>query len=362
MTNEKYNIKTKDLKKSQMEIEIEIPWKEVDKYRKSVISEFSEKITVSGFRKGRVPEDIIVKKIGQVELLNEMVERVIQEIYPEIILNNNINAIGRPSISITKLAENNTFCFKAVTSVVPKIELPDYKERAKKAMAKKDLPAQAEQEPTVSDSEFDEAILGIRKQWALYDSFEKDHSNGSHEHKTEIDEKDLPEFNDEFVKKLGKFENVEDFSKKLRENILYEKQLKNKDKKRGEIIESILKETKVEIPEILIESELEKMISQLKTDVENAKIDFKTYLIKLGKTEEELRKEWKPQAEKKAKTQLILNEIALKENLFPDKEELQKETDHLLEHYKSADPERVKIYVETVLANEKVMTFLEMQK
>ncbi|TSD03211.1 MAG: trigger factor [Parcubacteria group bacterium Athens0714_16] len=372
MANEKYNIKTKDLEKSQMEIEVEIPWKEVDKYRKPVISEFSEKITVPGFRKGRVPEDIIVKKIGHVELLNEMVERAIQEIYPEIILNGNINAIGRPSISITKLAENNALCFKAITSVVPKIELPDYKEKAKKVMAKK------EEEPVVTDKEFDEAILGIRKQWALYDSFEKDHAGGSHEHKKgektksseagspdvskETFREDLPEFNDEFVKKLGKFENVEDFSKKLRENILYEKQLKNKDKKRGEIIEGILKETKAEIPEILTESELEKMLSQLKTDVENARIDFKTYLIKLGKTEEELRKEWKPQAEKKAKTQLILNEVALKENLFPDKEELQKETDHLLEHYKSADPERVRIYVETVLANEKVMTFLENAK
>ena len=123
-----------------------------------------------------------------------------------------------------------------------------------------------------------------------------------------------------------------------------------------------MKETKVEIPEILIESELEKMLSQLKTDVENAKIDFKTYLIKSGKTEEQLRDEWKPSAEKKAKIQLTLNKIASKENLYPNKEELQKEVVHLLEHYKSADPERVKIYVETVLTNEKVMEFLENQK
>lgn len=353
MINEKYNIKIKGLGKSQIEIEIEIPWKEVEKYRKLVISDFSEKINIPGFRKGRVPEDILVKKIGQVELLNEMTERTMQEIYPKIILENNINAIGRPSISITKLAENNPFCFKAVTTIIPKIELPDYKEKTKKIMSKK------EEDPTVTDKEIDEAILGIRKQWALYDSFEKDHAKGSHEHKTEISEKDLPEFNDEFIKKLGKFENVEDFKKKLKENILYEKQIKNKDKKRVEAIENILKETNVEIPEILTESELEKMLSQLKTDIENAKIDLKTYLIKSGKTEERLREEWKPLAEKKAKTQLILNEIALKENIYPDKEELEKEVNHLLEHYKSADPERVKIYVETVLTNEKVMEYLE---
>ena len=79
MVNEKYNIKIKDLEKSQIEIDVEIPWKEVGEHRKSVISEFSEKITVPGFRKGRVPEDILVKKIGQVELLNEMIERAIQK-------------------------------------------------------------------------------------------------------------------------------------------------------------------------------------------------------------------------------------------------------------------------------------------
>ncbi|MEK7652546.1 MAG: trigger factor family protein [Patescibacteria group bacterium] len=225
MVNEKYNIKIKDLEKSQIEIDVEIPWKEVGEHRKSVISEFSEKITVPGFRKGRVPEDILVKKIGQVELLNEMIERAIQKIYPEIILDNNINAIGRPLISITKLAENNPLCFKAITTIIPKIELPDYKEKAKKIMAKKD------EDPTVTDKEFDDAILGIRKQWALYDHFEKTQNADSprygeasaDQRGSEINEKNMPEFNDGFVKKLGKFENVEDFKKKLRENILYEK-------------------------------------------------------------------------------------------------------------------------------------------
>ncbi|MBU3969105.1 hypothetical protein KJ991_02765 [Patescibacteria group bacterium] len=360
----KYNIKIGDIKEGKIEIEVEIPWKEVEKHKKAIVGEYSEKIEVSGFRKGRVPENILLNKIGKMRLLNEMVERTIQKIYPEIVLENKMDVIGRPTVSITKLAENNPLCFKAVTSVMPKIELPDYKEKAKKIMAKK------EEEPTVTDSEFEETLLGIRKQWALYDHFaplevadaEHPTSNGVKKRPLEIDDKILPEFNDEFVKKLGNFENVEDFKSKLKENILNEKRLRNRDKKRAEVIEEILKETKIDVPEILTESELEKMLLHLKTDIENAKIDFKTYLIKSGKTEEKLREEWRPSAEKKAKTQLILNGMALKENLYPNKEELKKEVDHLLEHYKSADPERVKIYVETVLANEKVMQYLENAK
>jgi len=142
---------------------------------------------------------------------------------------------------------------------------------------------------------------------------------------SKINDSDLPEFNDEFVKKLGKFESIEDFKSRLKENILNEKKLRNKDKKRAEVIEGVLKETKIDIPEILTESELEKMLLQLKTDVENAKMDFKTYLIKSGKTEEKLREEWKPSAEKKAKVQLILNEIAEKEKLHPTDEEIEHE-------------------------------------
>jgi len=350
--NKKYSAEIKDVGKTQVEIECEIPWSEVEKYRKSIIDEYSEKITVPGFRKGRVPENIIIQKIGQMELLNEMVERTLQEIYPKIIIENNINAIGRPTISITKLAEKNPLCFKAVSSIIPKIELPDYKNIAKKITAK-------EEEVIVEEKDVEETILAIRKQWALHESYEKDHEKGSHEHKTEIDEKDLPELDDKFIKNLGAFENVDEFKKKLRENILSEKKLKEKDKKRAEVIEKILEKTKIDIPEILTNAELEKMISQLKTDVENAKVDFKTYLIKSNKTEEKLREEWKSPAEKKAKIQLVLNEIAEKENLKADEKEIEHEVKHLLEHYKNADPERLKIYVESVLINEKVMQFLE---
>ncbi|MFA5838793.1 MAG: trigger factor [Candidatus Paceibacterota bacterium] len=354
-TEKKYEVKIGEEKENKIEMEVEIPWKVVEKHRKSVIEGYSEKVNIAGFRKGRVPENLLIKKVGFINLLSDMAEKTIREIYPQIIEENKIDAIDRPAISITKLAENNPLCFKVAVFVMPKINLPNYKNITAKVNSK-------EEKIVVEEKDVEETILAIRKQWALHESHERDHEKGSHEHKTEIDEKDLPELNDEFVKKLGKFENVEDFKIKLRESILNEKKLREKDKKRAEIIENILKETSFNVPEIFIESELEKMIAKLKSDVENAKIDFKTYLLKAKTDEEKLRREWKPSAEKRAKVQLILNEIGEKEKLHPTKEEIEHEVKHLLEHYKSADPERAKMHVKSILSNEKVMRFLEEQK
>jgi len=169
----------------------------------------------------------------------------------------------------------------------------------------------------------------------------------------------LPEVNDEFVKKLGDFKDVSDFKIKLKENIAKEKELKAKDKKRLLILEEIIKDSKIEMPKALIENELDKMEGQFKGDIANMGLQPEDYLKHIKKTWEDLRKEWKPDAEKRSKTQLILQKIALEEKLEPKKEDVEKESKHLKEQYKEADPERIKAYVEMIMVNEMVIKFLE---
>jgi trigger factor len=86
------------------------------------------------------------------------------------------------------------------------------------------------------------------------------------------------------------------------------------------------------------------------------------YLKHIKKTWEALRKEWRPDAEKRAKTQLILQKISLEEKIEPKKEDAEKQSKHLMKQYKGADPERVKAYVEMILVNDAVIKFLEEQK
>ena len=104
----------------------------------NAIKEFSEKVEMDGFRKGKIPEDILIKNIGRGAVLEKMAVIALEKEYPKIISEHKIRAIGRPEITLTKLAENNPLGFKVTTSVLPEITLPDYKGIAKKIMAKKE--------------------------------------------------------------------------------------------------------------------------------------------------------------------------------------------------------------------------------
>ena len=97
----------------------------------------------------------------------------------------------------------------------------------------------------------------------------------------------------------------------------------------------------------------------MESDITQMGLKFEDYLKHLNKTREDLVKEVRPDAEKKAKLGLVLNEIAKIEKLIPDPEQVSKEVAQILEHYKDADPERAKIHAENVLTNEKVFILLE---
>jgi trigger factor len=125
------------------------------------------------------------------------------------------------------------------------------------------------------------------------------------------------------------------------------------------IVEELLKETKGEMPEILIESELDKMIYRLEADITNMGLKFEDYLTQIKKTIEDLRKEWRNEAEKRAKLQIVIHTISQKENIKPTEEEIAVETEKVMTIYKDADRARARAYVENMLQNEKVFQFLE---
>ena len=117
----------------------------------------------------------------------------------------------------------------------------------------------------------------------------------------------------------------------------------------------------MDLPEILIEVELDKILYRMESDITQMGLKFEDYLKHLNKTKEDLRKEFRIDAEKKAKLALILNEIARAEKIEADPEQVANEVAAILEHYKDADPERAQMHAENVLTNEKIFQFLESQ-
>ncbi|MFA6536359.1 MAG: trigger factor [Candidatus Paceibacterota bacterium] len=350
-----YVIKNQEkLENSEIEVLIESPFGELEKHRAKALKAMLQDVELDGFRKGKVPEDIFIKRYGEVAVLYEAAGVLIQEILPQLLTELKLKIIGEPGITITKCASGNPLEFKVRLAILPEVKLPDYKKIASTENSKKPEAIKVE------EKEIDEVVSFFRHQ-VLHQNLKaegKEEPKGEHHH----EDKDLPVFDDEFVKKLGNFKDVVDFRGQIAKNIEQDKIVKAKDAKRLTIIENISTKTDLPIPKVLVDNELNKMEAQLRHDIEKTGLKADDYLKHIKKTWEEMRKEWQPEALKRAKMELILFEISEQEKLAPTKEELEAETKRMLEHYKDASPDRVRAYLETALTNQKVFDFLESQK
>ena len=359
----------KRLYKSRIEITSSITSAVWEKYRGQALKNINGSITLDGFRKGNIPENVLIARVGEMAILEEIAELALSKTYLDILIDNKIDAIGKPEVRVTKLAKDNPLEFTAITAVVPEVTLPDYKKLAVEETSKSNA-----DELKVSEKDIDDAIIKVRRQHASHKgnpraerakpSSHEDHDHDKmtpEEHEKAV-EAAMPELTDDFIKGLGDFKDIPDFKNKLSEMIAEQKRDSAKEKTRVRIADAITVATNIELPEVMIESELNRTQSQFAADIERMGVKLDDYMKHAKKTIEELRVEWRPHAEKKAKLQLILNEIAKKENIRPEREEIDKEVNLIVEHYKEADHERAAVYAETVLTNEKVFQFLESGK
>lgn len=322
--------------------------------RKKAIASLSASLEIPGFRRGHVPENIVIEKAGEGRILEEAVDILLKEHFPKIIAEERLDIIGHPKISVTKLAMGNPVEFKASFAIMPEFELPDYKEIGKREASKKDDPVEA------SEKEVEDVLLQIRKNKAHFDWHEAHKEEKGHNH-PEIKDEDLPILDDEFAKGAGNFKNLDELKEKVKENIIAEKKTRNAEKKRAGIMEGLLKNTKIELPEILIESEIQKSLAQMKDDIERMGSKFEDYLTHTKKKEEDLKKDLRESSEKKAKIQLIFNKIAEIEKLAPNKEILENEVKEIMKLYPKASETNARAYVATILLNQEILKLLENQ-
>ena len=147
----------KKLERSEIEIAGAISAEELEQYRKKAELKLSENLTIPGFRKGHIPEAILLQKVGSQAVLEKMAEDALAQWYPKFIAENKLDAIGRPEVTITKLAEGNPFEFKIQVAVMPEVMLGDYKKTSATILSKKTLPT------NVSKKEVDDVLVELRK-------------------------------------------------------------------------------------------------------------------------------------------------------------------------------------------------------
>lgn len=330
----------KNLSESEIEVLCEIPAETFEKERARAVKRVSEEVSLPGFRKGHVPEDMLVKKFGEAFILEEMANLAIEKAYPEILREHKIHAISMPQVNVKKLAKGNPLEVAFTFSVLPEITLPDYKKIASEIM-------KVEEDTKATDEEVLQATKELLKQFST---------------KNDAGEETVPELTLDIAQKFGPFATIEEFQAKLRESLDQDKEGRARSKKRMQAMEKIADEIKVKLPQILIDGELDRMMHQFRQDITQMGMKFEDYLATTKKTEEELRKEWVTDAEKRSKIQIALGKIAHAEKLEVPKEELDREVDFFVQQYKDIDRSRATMHLEMMLMNEKVFQFLESQK
>ncbi len=413
----------KKLPQSQIEISFELTAEEFTKYFDKALEHFKDHVKMDGFRKGQVPLKMVEEKVKKEELLMEAGDLAVKGSYPKFVEESKMEPVGDPEVQIKKIAKGSPFEFTVKVAVLPEIVLPDYKEISGKIKGKDVSVDEKEIEETIEylqksrakfttedraaaskdfvEIEYSTEALNegkvIRDRFTLSEGgFLKDFEDnvlgmkaGEEKEFTakfpdntprkdlagkpalfkvkmmSVQKMELAEINDEFAKTLGAFDNLVALKENLKEGITVEKKETEKQRARGEMLEKISAEVSFDIPEKMVEFEKERLLEDLKVQVNSRfNISFEKYLQSVNKTEQELKNTYKLEAEKRIKNFLVLREIGRKENIEVTPEELAADLPKLMQNYtqdqlKQIDIGQLTEYSKGAIFNEKVFQVLE---
>jgi len=347
------NIKTsRDEDRWEFELRAEIPAETLLKFRAEALKEITADANIPGFRPGKAPENVVVKHFGEQAILNEAAEHAVKHELPELLAKENANIVEAPRVSIDTPVPGKPLAFVARAPLAPEVKLPDYKKIADKINAEK-------KEETVSDEEHAEALTHLKRERARIDHIEEGKTpQEAAEHAKNLDPKDLPALDDAFAQSVG-YESAEKFQGAVRDNMKNEKELRETEKRRAKLLEEIVKNSTIKYPAILKEYELDDMEARMAGDLERMGTTLDKYLGSVKKSKADLRKEWEPSADQRAKVRLILGEIGRQEKIEVDPERLAHEMEHAKEHAKDVDENALRAHIAHAMRNEAVIHFLE---
>ncbi len=420
------DVKIEKKSETKREIEVTISPEEMEDYVDKAAKRLSGEMNIKGFRPGNAPRSVIENTKGKEVLFEEAAKEAIQETYPKVIEENNLFALSAPQVNLVKCVPGNEVIYKALVYIMPEIKLPDYKKISGET-AKKEKKGVKVEEGEVDQSiekiretkaklqkvereakngdavtlnfkgvfdgkedkkveeknfqlvlgrgdmgaleGFEEKIIGMKE--GEKKSFSIDIKQGGEQKiDFEVDvvtvmERELPEINDDFASTFPNIENLKQLKEKIEDGIRTEKEKKEKEKVRVKVLEKIKEKTNFEVPEVLTEKEIDNMMKTVENQLAQNGSSFDNYLKEIGKTEEDLRKDWRKKAEENVSYALILHAISKEEDVDVTPEEIEKEVDR---HFsvmgkskdaeKKEDLERMRNYVHDVIKNQKVFRVL----
>ncbi|MCO6238071.1 trigger factor [Staphylococcus epidermidis] len=352
---------------------VTVPAEKVNKALDQAFKKVVKQINVPGFRKGKVPRPIFEQRFGVEALYQDAVDILLPEAYGEAIEETEINPVAQPEVNVTQIEKGKDFIFEATVTVEPEVKLGDYKgleiEKQETDLSDEELQESIDHslshlaEMVVKEDgavengdtvniDFSGSVDGEEFDGGQAEGYDLEIGSGSFipgfeeqiEGMKTGDEKDVvvtfpEEYHAEelagkeatFKTKVNeiKFKDVPE----LNDEIANELDSDAENTEKEEAINKATENASIDIPEAMINTELDRMIQEFGQRIQQQGLDLQTYYQISGQNEEQLRDQMKDDAEQRVKTNLTLTAIADEENIEVSDEDIDKELEKMSEQF-----------------------------
>ena len=389
------SLQVEKLEKNMAKLTIEVPASDLEKALQSAYKKQKNKISLPGFRKGKVPRQMIEKMYGAEIFFDDAANEIIPKAYADAYDECELEIVSRPEINIVQIEKGKPFIFTAEVATKPEVTLGEYKglevDKVSTRVTQKEVEPKIEEEAeknartvTVEDRAvqdgdevildfegfvdgeafeggkgenypltigsgsfipgFEEQLVGAEaeKEVEVKVTFPEDYHAEELKGKEavfkctvhEIKAKELPEIDDEFAAEVSEFDTLDEYKADVKAKIKEQKATDGKRKQEDQAVEQAIKNASYEIPDAMVDTQISQMANDFAQRIQSQGLTMEQYYQFTGMTEEKMNEEFKPQAVKRIETRLVLEAIAKAENIEISDEKLDEEIAKMAEAYK----------------------------
>ena len=420
------SVQVEKLENSMAKLTIETSAEELEKALQNAFLKNKNKISIPGFRKGKVPRQIIEKMYGPAIFYEDAANELIPEAYEKAMDECGEDIVSSPEIDVTQIEKGKPFIFTALVALKPEVKLGKYKgvkvDKADTAVTDEEVDAEINKERennarnievtdravkdgdmTVIDFEgfvdgtafdggkgenypltigsgafipgFEEQLVGaqIGEEVEVNVTFPEDYQAEELKGKAalfkctvrEIKEKELPELDDEFASEVSEFETLAEYKEDVRATLTSKKEKEAKDAKEAAVIEAIVNDSEMEIPEAMLLTQQKQMVDEFAQRMQMQGISMDQYLQCTGATYDKMMEQVRPQAERRIKSRLVLEAVVKAENIEASDADYEEELKSMAEAYqmevdkvKEMLPEKSAVQIKQDIAVRKAAEFV----
>ncbi|HLI72178.1 MAG TPA: trigger factor [Ktedonobacteraceae bacterium] len=378
-------VSVETLPSSEAVVNVDFSWEELEKASDKAYRKLVQKVDIQGFRRGKAPRSLVERKLGKEYIYQEGLDDLMSETYREALKEHKIVPLTQPELDAPVLEMGQPYHFSIKVPILPPVELGDYRslhfERPVAEVTSEEVeqeleklrerqvrweeverPAQMRdrvtmdlklsvEDATVSDLKenpfelteerhglfkgMDEQIVGMQKgeSKTFSTTIPEDYANEKLAGKTanyevrlhKVEFKNLPELDDAFAIQASndEYQTIEDLRKAVSDQVLDNKKRKIRDELRDKVLQAVVDQAQMTIHPVLIEEEAHEMMHQMTHILEQQRMSMDQYLMLIKKSQAEYLESLKPDAEKRVRQQLVLDEIVKKEDIQVSPEEVE---------------------------------------